>query len=708
MLTGKHSLVQAWTLSLPKHRFPSGKTTTISDDRRHHLASRLFLHNNYQTDHDRRWRRPVSALFSSKVWQVGDAVIVNHNNDSSQPRVTGRITENRGRGWYAVQVGKDLVKFRGTQLGVADGSVTSSEAATKLVDVATPLIINTTTPTITSSNDAVGKVPPIKVPPPPTIYDLDALVQQQRGDPSVLEHSEYLEQVAYFQTVRQWVVFTDLHCSPGTLDTCLEVLDRIHVEAVKRQAGIAFLGDWWHVRGTLRVDCLNAVLDRMKDWKQPMVLIPGNHDQVTAAITDNHSLTPLQHAYRVPVVHNSDLPSDVDTGAILKTLPGLLILSHPTIFAKSLWIPHIRSSAVLESVLQSEAAANAVAIFCHTDVTGASMNDNIVSQGGVPPRMFPPDKPIYSGHFHKPHIVTVATEQGESGGEKQVRSIEFLGSPYEISLSEAQQPKSLAVLDASQGWKCIDRIALNVGRKHFRPATLRDFLSLRVAPIFFTGKRSTGSKSVVTAGDRVVFSVNKQKLDDLRRAPQTNPSFDKLFTSMNGIANKAPPTNVLDEQVTLLRKAGVMVEIRDVKELPDTPMSTIGAVPTATEDMSTPSLWTVFLAQELDRGAISVATQEILQKYGMDVLEEFEVAGGAAVDGNGAEFSLLQQRSNATNAAKGTDFQLHSVTVQGFGPFRDEITYPLLNRGLVLVRGSNKDGGSDRYVLRAAIHGNDY
>jgi hypothetical protein len=146
-----------------------------------------------------------------------------------------------------------------------------------------------------------------------------------------------------------------------------------------------------------------------------------------------------------------------------------------------------------------------------------------------------------------------------------------------------------------------------------------------------------------------------------------------------------------------------MVEIREVKDLPGTPMSAVNAGPAGAEDMSTASLWGAFLAQEVERGAMSAATQEILQKYGNEVLEELQEAGGETVNGDGAEFAQ-SPTLNATGTAKGTDFHLISVTVQGFGPFRDEITYPLLNRGLVLLRGSNKDGGADRYVRRAEFH----
>ena len=48
-------------------------------------------------------------------------------------------------------------------------------------------------------------------------------------------------------------------------------------------------GDFWHVRGALCVDLLNRVLTALKQWTQPVIMIPGNHDQVGAVLT--HSRT---------------------------------------------------------------------------------------------------------------------------------------------------------------------------------------------------------------------------------------------------------------------------------------------------------------------------------------------------------------------------------------------------------------------------------
>ena len=145
--------------------------------------------------------------------------------------------------------------------------------------------------------------------------------------------------------------------------------------------------------------------------------IPGNHDQVTLSGLE-HALTPLQNAYRITSI---DSPQT--------NLPGILIFSHPTKIHNALFVPHIRDVGMMQSVLQSKVARSSSAVFVHADVTGASMNDLIVSTHGVAPAYFPPNVPIYSGHFHKPHFVT----QPVAAPNVNIR---YVGSPYETTLSE--------------------------------------------------------------------------------------------------------------------------------------------------------------------------------------------------------------------------------------------------------------------------------
>ena len=107
--------------------------------------------------------------------------------------------------------------------------------------------------------------------------------------------------------VRRWVVFSDLHLNRRTSRVCVDVLEAVHREAEARDAGIAFLGDFWHARGAIPVEPLIEALNAIRSWTRPCVMIPGNHDQVTAG-GEVHALTPLAAANpsRVKIISQAD------------------------------------------------------------------------------------------------------------------------------------------------------------------------------------------------------------------------------------------------------------------------------------------------------------------------------------------------------------------------------------------------------------------
>ena len=90
----------------------------------------------------------------------------------------------------------------------------------------------------------------------------------------------------------------------------------------------------------------------------------------------------------------------------------------------------------------------------------------------------------------------------------------------------------------------------------------------------------------------------------------------------------------------------------------------------------------------MHRGVLSNATRDELLTHGLQVLDDLQV--------NATKSSVFERG--------GADLQLHTVALQGFGPFREPVTYPLLDRGLVLIRGSNEDGGADRCVANGGLH----
>ncbi|KAI2510628.1 calcineurin-like phosphoesterase-like protein [Fragilaria crotonensis] len=195
----------------------------------------------------------------------------------------------------------------------------------------------------------------------------------------------------------------------------------------------------------------------------------------------------------------------------------------------------------------------------------------------------------------------------------------------------------------------METLSVNFGRKHFRADSIEDLLI---------------KESNVQAGDRVVVTVSSTDLQDLRRRHQDS-----------GLLGESE----FDAAIARLRKAGAAVEIREVKAIPSRAIGA-GAFDQDKRQLEelTPAVTLAsYFEEEVNRSSMTNATASELLKAGMELLEEMEASNETPTS------SML------------TDIKLCSVSLEGFGPFKDRVTYPLLDRGLVLLRGTNKDGGSD-------------
>lgn len=225
------------------------------------------------------------------------------------------------------------------------------------------------------------------------------------------------------------LLFSDLHLSQKTFQTSLQVLRRIHAEAIQRNVSIGFLGDFFdHVynKGTLQVDILNELLRFFEnEWSVPMIMIPGNHDYFDASETE-HGLTPFKYAS-----------------------PYITVLDKETVINRQLWIPWRRCNDTIHNILRKYNDVDV--IFGHFDIIGFKLNPTKVSTEGLQVSVFPNDKAIYTGHYHTPQV------HG---------NIRYLGSPYQLSLSEAEDNKSLIVID--KFYNVSEMIPIDIGPKQFK------------------------------------------------------------------------------------------------------------------------------------------------------------------------------------------------------------------------------------------------
>ena len=224
------------------------------------------------------------------------------------------------------------------------------------------------------------------------------------------------------------LLFSDLHLSPRTYDTCMQVLRRVHREAVQRNATVGFLGDFFdkvHSQGTLPVNILNELMRFFEtEWTVPMIMIPGNHDYFDAAETE-HGLTPFAYASKY-----------------------IRVLDEPTVVDRQLWVPWRRSVETVAAILREHGDVDA--ILGHFDIIGFKMSHSRLSTEGVQPDDFPATVPVYSGHYHTP----------QTHG-----NIRYLGSPYQLTLSEAEDQKALLVL---RDHRVAEEIPIDIGPRQYK------------------------------------------------------------------------------------------------------------------------------------------------------------------------------------------------------------------------------------------------
>lgn len=248
----------------------------------------------------------------------------------------------------------------------------------------------------------------------------------------------------------QWVLFSDLHLSHKTKDTCFKVLRFINKTCLKTGSRCLFLGDFWdHVyrRGTLPVDLLNEVVRFFKnEWQVHLRMIPGNHDYYDANLTE----------------HGLEMFRDINNRIRVQDEPmitpeGMLIL------------PYMKDASEIEQYIRDN---DPKAIFGHFDVIGARMNNTKLSTKGCNKSIF--TVPTYSGHYHSP---------------SQHGNVTYIGSPYQVHLGEAGDKKSLKIVDYKTG-ELVKTVPIDIGMRHYKVNNLNEL------------------PPEVRAGDRVVYTCD--------------------------------------------------------------------------------------------------------------------------------------------------------------------------------------------------------
>lgn len=173
------------------------------------------------------------------------------------------------------------------------------------------------------------------------------------------------------------------------------------------------LGDVFDNRQSLNLLVMNTALDIFLEMSKilPVFIILGNHDLYKK--TQN----------------------DVNSVKILKFLPGVTVFEEPEVIRlkhKSFLMMPWRASHEDEKKCMSENSADYLC--CHTDIQGAQFSRFVQEHQGNEIDDFSKFARIFSGHIHY---------------RQRLKNVELIGSPYQLTRSDAGNEKCVYVFTPS-------------------------------------------------------------------------------------------------------------------------------------------------------------------------------------------------------------------------------------------------------------------
>jgi DNA repair exonuclease SbcCD nuclease subunit len=172
-------------------------------------------------------------------------------------------------------------------------------------------------------------------------------------------------------------------------------------------------GDTFDSRQAINLYVMNRGMEIIEALAEvlPVYIIIGNHDIFMKHTNEINSMKLFKHTRNVVVFEK----------------PQLVRFGQTT----GMFLPWIESASELREFVQNP-QNQADLLFCHTDVRGISFNRTVKVEEGNEPEVFTNYKQVYSGHIHY---------------AQKHKNIRMLGSPYQLTRSDAGNPKSVWLVD---------------------------------------------------------------------------------------------------------------------------------------------------------------------------------------------------------------------------------------------------------------------
>lgn len=181
---------------------------------------------------------------------------------------------------------------------------------------------------------------------------------------------------------------------------------------------LVHLGDVYDSRQSINLKVLNLGVDIFEKlsgiFKDGIYVIAGNHDLWGKSSNDINSLKSIKWIPNVRILEE----------------PETLVLGDKKFFMMPWRKDHEAEEETLEKTEPHDY------LCCHADIRGLKFNKFVEVEHGADIKKFNKFGSVYSGHIHY---------------AQKVRNINMLGSPYQLTRSDMENPKGITMLDLSSG-----------------------------------------------------------------------------------------------------------------------------------------------------------------------------------------------------------------------------------------------------------------
>jgi DNA repair exonuclease SbcCD nuclease subunit len=342
----------------------------------------------------------------------------------------------------------------------------------------------------------------------------------------------------------KFAILNDTHCGiRNSSDIFLDNADKFYSELFfpylidNNINHIVHLGDIFDNRKFINFRALHRhrkmFLNKLREYKITMDIIPGNHDTYFKNTNDLNSLKEL-------LGHFTDC---------------INIIMEPTVmnydgldFALLPWIAQDNEAKSLDFIKNTKA----LYLGGHLDITGFEMMKGTVNAHGMSADLFDRFDGVYSGHFHT---------------KSSKNNIHYLGSQMEFFWNDAHDPKYFHVFDTNA--KQITQV-LNPNTLHHRinyDDTRQDYLQYDLSQVEnkFV-KIVVINKNDLFTFDRFVDRIQARKIHELKIADNFN---EFIGSSVNDDEVELEDTTSLlntyvDAVDTELDKARIKVQMHEL------------------------------------------------------------------------------------------------------------------------------------------------